>query len=89
MTPNFKDAIAIIEKAWQGRKDAPDYPDYDDINTAIYSLEKATEILSYIKGFYSRASGWINGIDTKEDEDDTYYDKKIKRLIRWWLEEGK
>ena len=49
MTPKFEDAISIIVKALEGRKDAPDYPDYDDINTAIGSLEKAVKILGILK----------------------------------------
>ena len=49
MKPKFEDAISIIVKAWEGRKDAPDYPDYDDINTAIGSLEEAVKILGILK----------------------------------------
>ena len=35
-----KDALEILEKAWHGRMDKPDYPNFDDINEALTEIEE-------------------------------------------------
>lgn len=88
MTPKFEDAVAIIVKAWEGRKDAPDYPDYDDINTAIGSLEKAVKILGILKGllFIARDNNYglsYLGVDQINEQHENF------KTIKEWLEEKK
>lgn len=61
--------------------------EYDIVKEALDKGEKQAEILLYIKGCYSEASGWIGGIDTKEDQSDDDDEKRKKKLIRSWLEE--
>lgn len=60
---DHEDAIAVIVKAWEGRKDEPDYPDYDDINAAIGSLKEAVEVLGILKGLLFVAYDDNNGLD--------------------------
>lgn len=36
----YKDAIEILKEYWSGRKDKPNYPDFDDVNEALYTLEQ-------------------------------------------------
>lgn len=96
MTPKFEDAIAIINKAWEGRKDATNYPDYDDINTAIGSLEKAVKILGILKD-YADTSVERTDFNFKTGEEYEYTAIVIElandggidyKAIKEWLEEN-
>lgn len=60
---DHEDAISIIVKAWEGRKDSPDYPGYDDVNSAIGSLKEAVEVLGILKGLLSVAYDDNHGLD--------------------------
>ena len=44
-----KDGIEILKSAWHDRMDKPNYPNFDDINEALTSVEKDLEVLEILK----------------------------------------
>ena len=72
-----KDALEILNIAWSGRKDRPGYPDFDDINEALYNLEQdidRLELMDAVNGYLH------NKIESLQSEN--YKLKKVIEILK-------
>ena len=52
---NSKDALEILNIAWSGRLDDKNYPNFDDINEALYTIKQDLEKLEKLEKEYKEA----------------------------------
>lgn len=45
----IEEAYNVLLQAWQGNKEAKDYPNFDDINEALYIIKQALERLEQLE----------------------------------------
>ena len=52
---NSKEALEILNIAWSGRKDKDGYPNFDDINIALYTIKQDLERLEKLEKEYKES----------------------------------
>ena len=94
---NGKDGIEILYKAWHGRIDKPDCPNFDDINEALVSVEKDLKVLEILKKHLfiriddGPAFDNLYAVSLQEDEDQCcdytviLVSEEEKEKIKEWL----
>ena len=81
-----KDALEILNFAWSGRLDDKNYPDFDDINIALYTIKKDIERLekiNYIQSsFINEVRKYITQLQTVYNDKGDYYNLYIRFYCR-------